>query len=230
MVLNRKNVMKNDSLHAAALRVREQGIFLGGTIGTFESHGREQFVRLLRHGMNPDSRLLDIGCGCLRGGYWTIRFLDRGRYYGIEPNERMLEAGKRGILGPELLQAKAPSFDANDHYDFSVFGVKEFDFFLAGSIWTHAPKSHIEVMMQGVRSHSHEDSVFLGSFVRTDREGYQGESWVGKSHESDQAGLVSHRFEDLSDMAEDHGLVLKHLCPNVRGSISWLSMRRRKGA
>lgn len=218
----------NKALHEAALRVRDHGIFLGGTIGTFESHGREQFVRLLRHGLNPNSRLLDIGCGCLRGAYWTIRFLEQGCYFGIEPNEVMLEAGKVEIIGAELISEKAPHFDMNDRYDVSVFGVEAFDFVMAGSIWTHAPKGHIEVMMDAFRGHSHAGSVFLGSFVRTDGEGYGGDSWVGKSHKSNRAGLVSHRFEDLCALAETRGLVLKHLEPNKRGSISWLKMTRAK--
>ncbi len=208
------------------MRIRDQGIFLGGTIGTFESHGRDQFIRLLRHGLNPDSLLLDIGCGCLRGGYWTIRFLDAGCYFGIEPNAKMLEAGQKEVLGMERVAEKVAKFDTNDRYDFSVFGVKAFDFVMAGSIWTHAPRGDIDVMMAQFRRHSHPASVFLGSFVRTDGEGYAGTTWVGKSHQSDDAGLVSHRFDVLCAMAAVHGLALTHLEPMKRNGISWLKMTR----
>lgn len=216
----------NQSLLEAAKQVQDSGLFLGGTIGSFESHGRNQFLRLLRHGLNPDSRLLDIGCGCLRGGYWTIRFLEPHCYCGIEPNQAMLNAGKSQIVGPEILTTKQPRFDGNDCFDFSVFGGEPFDFFMAGSIWTHAARHQIEAMMDGFASFSHQHGVFLGSFVRTNDGGYQGKNWVGKSHQSDEAGLVSHRFETLCEIASQRGLVLEHLTPNIRGKVSWLKMTR----
>lgn len=40
--------------------------FLGVPRQTFEVGGRAQFVRLLNHGLTPESKVLDIGCGCLR--------------------------------------------------------------------------------------------------------------------------------------------------------------------
>src|SRR5690349_18805349 len=102
-------------------RLQQQGIFSGGPPQLFESAGRLQLATLVREGLYPYSRLLDIGCGCLRAGYWIIRLLDPGYYYGIEPNRTMLQAGIEQVIGPELQAAKRPSFDTNDRYDFSVF-------------------------------------------------------------------------------------------------------------
>lgn len=139
----------------------------------------------------------------------------------------MLAVGQAEIVGEAMLAEKGPRFDGNAAYDFSVFGErKAFDFVMAGSIWTHAPRGDIDVMMGQFRQHSHAGSVFLGSFVRTDGEGYTGNTWVGKSHESDKAGLVSHRFESLRAMAATHGLALTHLEPQKRNCISWLKMTR----
>ena len=41
----------------------ERHAFLGVPRETFEAGGRAQFVRLLNHGLTPESRVLDIGCG-----------------------------------------------------------------------------------------------------------------------------------------------------------------------
>ena len=58
--------------------LRQQGIFSGGPPQLFESAGRLQLATLVREGLYPYSRLLDVGCGCLRAGYWLIRLLDPG--------------------------------------------------------------------------------------------------------------------------------------------------------
>ena len=63
-----------------------QDMFLGGPVETFEAIGRLQLITLLRCGLYPDSRVLDLGCGSLRGGYWLVHFLRPERYFGIEPN------------------------------------------------------------------------------------------------------------------------------------------------
>jgi hypothetical protein len=62
------------------------GGFLGGPPGRFDSAGREQLAALLQYSLSPDSMLLDIGCGCLRGGRWVIPLLATGHYCGLEPN------------------------------------------------------------------------------------------------------------------------------------------------
>ena len=50
--------------------------FLGVPADTFEKAGKQQFIALLNEGLVPESKILDIGCGCLRTAYWLIRFLD----------------------------------------------------------------------------------------------------------------------------------------------------------
>ena len=60
-------------------------IFLGGPTKFIEIVGRLQLIILLKEGLYPDSKVLDIGCGCLRGGYWLIHFLNPNCYFGIEP-------------------------------------------------------------------------------------------------------------------------------------------------
>ncbi len=217
----------NEKLIAAAQSIRKK-VFLGGVIDRFEKEGRDQFIQLLRHGLNPDSKLLDIGCGCLRGGYWTIRFLDQGGYFGVEPNKDMLDAGKEAIIGRESLSDKRPRFDNGDQYDFSVFNEEVFDFFMACSIWTHAPKEDIRKMLHQFYILGRSNSVFLSSFIRTKdhAKDYEGTEWIGKSHTSSQAGLVMHRLESLQEIASEFDLTLSHIQPNRIGTISWLKITK----
>lgn len=105
--------------------------------------GRSQLITLLQAGLNPDSKLLDIGCGWLRGGYWFIHFLNPGGYFGIEPWEERLRVGSEHIVPADVMEAKAPCFSSNEDYDFAAFGQPTFDFFFASSIWSHCSKKAI---------------------------------------------------------------------------------------
>ncbi len=46
--------------------------------------GEMQFAYLKEHGLRPEMRMLDIGCGNLRAGWRFIEYLDSGNYYGID--------------------------------------------------------------------------------------------------------------------------------------------------
>lgn len=119
---------------------------LGGPITEFEEVGRLQLEVLVHEGLYPDSKVLDVGCGALRGGYWLMHFLDPGCYFGIEPFREMLEAGLHSVVEPSLVEEKRPTFSDTKDFEFSAFGVK-FDFVLARSIWTHASMEQIALML-----------------------------------------------------------------------------------
>ena len=140
------------------------GVFLGVPLDTFESGGRERFIALLGEGLNAESKLLDFGCGVLRIGWWLIRFLDPGCYYGIEPARQRVEYGLRYLFAPGEVALKQPRFDDNADFDSSVFDVK-FDYFLAGSIWTHACKRQVDATLDSFIRDSKPASLFLASYL-----------------------------------------------------------------
>jgi SAM-dependent methyltransferase len=142
--------------------------FLGGPPQAFVRIGRMSFQVLLQEGLNPSSRVLDVGCGALRVGYWLMRFLDPGRYFGIEPQTEMLELGLAKLVEPETFERARARFAHNDDFDFSVFG-EEFDFVLARSIWTHASKPQIRAMLASFAATSSPGAVFLASYAPTSR-------------------------------------------------------------
>ncbi len=177
-------------------QIHKQGIFTGGPVEVFDQAGRLQLYTLVREGLSPYSKLLDVGCGCLRGGYWLVRLLDADCYFGIEPNQPMLQAGIEYCLTPELLALKRPRFDSNDRFDFSVFETK-FDAVVARSIWSHASKEQIRVMLDNFCSYSNPDAFFLTSYLpsvwyRRRQRDYTGKNWIGKSHQCTSPGLVHH--------------------------------------
>lgn len=197
-----------DSLQSRGEKLATLVPTVGCGVWRFERTGRAQFATLFAHGLNPWSRMLDVGCGALCGGYWLLHFLDPGRYHGIEPNERMLQAGIATLLEPGLLDAKRPRFDHGTDFDFGVFG-ERFDFVHAHSIWTHASKQQILRMLDGFAKHGADRAVFLASFkapIPIFRPDYRGSEWVGASHESDDPGIVRHSFSWISRECAARGL------------------------
>jgi hypothetical protein len=201
-------------------------IFLGVPVRDFEKGGRELLIYLLNAGLNPDSKVIDIGCGVLRGGYWVIHLLDRNCYCGIEPHTERLEMGINTILEPETLEAKRPRFDTNPHFNTSVFGEK-FDFFLAYSIWTHASKLQIETMLDSFLRDAKDDGVFLTSYLPAspDRPDYQGDKWYGTSHESDVPGCINHSLDWIKAACNRRGLAVNEIGVDKCYGQSWIEIR-----
>jgi hypothetical protein len=201
--------------------------FLGVPVKDFERGGREQLIYLLSAGLNPDSRVVDLGCGVLRGGYWLIHFLNPACYCGIEPHAQRLAMGINTILEPEVVEAKRPRFDTNTYFDTSVFGEK-FDFFLAYSIWTHASKQQILLMLDSFLRDSVDDGKFLTSYLPANAENadYNGDRWNGTSHESDVPGCIHHNLRWIKRECAQRGLSVLELGEDQTHGQSWLEIKR----
>lgn len=147
-----------------ARRIAEEtGGFTGGNVGLFAQAGRYSFRSLKKNGLKPSSRVLDYGCGALRLGYWLVRFLEPGCYFGIEPTKKFLAAGIKHAVGPELEAEKRPRFYNGGDFDFSVFGEK-FDFVIARSIFSHASPEQFLASMDSFRDNATETGIMLASY------------------------------------------------------------------
>lgn len=216
-------------------RLKAEGGYPGGADHLFDEGGRKQLMILLHHGLVPSSRVLDIGCGSLRAGHWLIRLLDPDRYFGIEPAASLVDAGLRALLPGGILEEKRPRFDHNRDVDFSPFGVK-FDYFLARSLWTHAPKSAIVRMLDGFVEHGRPDAVFLASYLRPRLpwHEYWGADWVppGANVRFVQGNMVRHSFRWIRSRCRERGLEVKPVGDPAFafGDQSWLAVRRARPA
>lgn len=109
--------------------------------GMWEEMGKLQFDYLVKEGLKPEHRLLDVGCGSLRGGVHFIKYLEKGRYFGIDINKSLLDAG-RGELKRIGLEGRKPVLIQTDSFSLEPLGVK-FDYVLAQSVFTHLPINNI---------------------------------------------------------------------------------------
>ena len=104
--------------------------------------GELQFRFLKEHGLEPDHELLDIGCGSLRGGVNFIKYLNEGKYCGLDINPSLIRAGHVEIKKENLIE-KRPMLLVNDSFQFQLFK-KKFDYAIAQSVFTHLPVNVIQ--------------------------------------------------------------------------------------
>jgi hypothetical protein len=207
--------------------IQGENKFLGVPVKDFEKAGREQLAYLLTAGLNPESKVVDVGCGVLRGGYWLIHFLNPGNYCGIEPHKERLETGIQSILEPEMLAVKRPRFDTNPFFDTSVFGEK-FDFFLAYSVWTHASRLQVQATLDSFLRDSTKDGVFLTTYLPASWKhwAHRGDQWYGTSHESDVPGCIHHSLRWIKANCACRGLAVMELKRDRTHGQSWLEISR----
>jgi len=144
---------------AVAARFLPRGLLIGSL---WEEMGKHQFEFLLSQGLQPDSRMLDVGCGTLRGGIHFIRYLEPGGYAGIDPESRFLGIGRR-LLQKEQLESKSPTLVKMGDFGFGRLG-GEFDFALAQSVFTHLPLNDIVRCLINMGQVLAEDGKFFATF------------------------------------------------------------------
>jgi SAM-dependent methyltransferase len=131
--------------------------------GMWDELGKLQFDYLVEHGLQPSHYLLDIGCGPLRGGVHYIRYLDRGRYYGVEKDRLKLEAGRDEELPRYGLVDKEPTLVVMENFDFASLG-QTFDYAIAQSVFTHLPVNQIIRCVMNVEKVLLPGGTFFATF------------------------------------------------------------------
>ncbi len=95
------------------------------------------FNLLTTLGLRQHHSLIDIGCGSLRIGRLLIPYLNEGKYFGLEPNEWLVDEGIKRELGEALVRIKRPTFFFSDSPETVIRAKLSFDFALAQSIFSH---------------------------------------------------------------------------------------------
>jgi cyclopropane fatty-acyl-phospholipid synthase-like methyltransferase len=116
--------------------------------GLWEEIGRLQFDFMVAHGLKKDMMLLDIGCGSFRGGVHFVRYLEGGRYFGMDANGSLMVAGYEQEILPAGLAERLPvrNLLVSEEFECGRLNVV-FDAALAVSVFTHLPLNHIHLCL-----------------------------------------------------------------------------------
>ena len=123
------------------------------------------FNLLTTLGLRQHHSLLDVGCGSLRIGRLLIPYLNRGKYFGVEPNEWLVEEGIKRELGEALLEIKRPTFFFSDSPESISQAKISFDFALAQSIFSHCGLDLIKNWLCAISRSLAEDGALVATFL-----------------------------------------------------------------
>ena len=133
--------------------------------GMWEEMGLKQFEFLVENGLKPHHKMLDIGCGTLRGGLHFIEYLDPGNYYGVDISEKAILHGRQ-LLRDNALESKRPVLSVNQtgSLTFAEFDGHKFDFLLAQSVFSHLKPEHIDECFANLGTAMSESGKFFFTF------------------------------------------------------------------
>jgi hypothetical protein len=134
------------------------------TGGKWEFLGKLQLSFLVQNGMKPEHRLLDIGCGALRGGLHAVAYLEPAHYFGVDLNQSLIDAGYDREIGPAGLAQKLPraNLACSGAFEFPWDG--PFDFAIAQSLFTHLPFNFVRYCLARLAPKMRSGGRFFASY------------------------------------------------------------------
>lgn len=123
------------------------------------------FNLLTTLGLRQQHSLLDVGCGSLRIGRLLIPYLNKGKYFGIEPNEWLVQEGIKREIGETLVQIKDPTFLFSDSLATLSRPNVSFDFALAQSIFSHCGLELIAQWLANISKSLAETGALVATFL-----------------------------------------------------------------
>ncbi|GHH86668.1 class I SAM-dependent methyltransferase [Streptomyces capitiformicae] len=179
---------------ADTARSPEAAVGHNPSVEKWERIGRMQFDYLVRHGLEPRHRMLEIGCGNLRAGRLFIDHLDAGHYYGIDISPAILLEAQRTLVR-EGLQSKLPHLALVADLTFEFLPEGYFDVVHAHSVFSHSPVHVIEQCFAHVGRVLAPGGFFDFTFGRTE----------GKEHQVLHEDFY-YRTDTLVELARKYGL------------------------
>ncbi|WP_070197774.1 class I SAM-dependent DNA methyltransferase [Streptomyces oceani] len=170
-----------------------------GAVGTpteqrWNALGKMQFDYLTGHGLSPDDRMLEIGCGNLRAGHRFIDYLESGHYHGVDISPDILLAAQQ-TLADQGLQHKLPYLTIVGDLRLTHLPDDAFDVVHAHSVFSHSPLTVIDECFRHVGRVLAPGGFFDFTYNRTD----------GEEHQVLNEDFY-YRPSTLAALAEVHGL------------------------
>lgn len=153
-----------------------------------------QIEFLLAQGLRPANYLVDIGCGTLRGSIPLIKYLEKGRYLGLECSRKRLDEGRLELKEANLLDRRANLILIKNLRDFRL--KQRFDFVWSFSVLFHMTDQIVDECLDMVSHHLRPDGVFLCNVLS---DGSETRKWK-------EFPVVSRPISFYENAAGKHGL------------------------
>ena len=104
--------------------------------GLWEELGQLQLDFMKNSGLKPENTLLDIGCGCLRGGVKFIEYLNAKKYYGFDISPDLIDIGLKVEAADFASKISNDNFYAAEKFRYPN-SWKNIEYAIAVSLFTH---------------------------------------------------------------------------------------------
>jgi SAM-dependent methyltransferase len=165
-----------------------------GPFGAWKATRNFQYTFLTQHGLKPQHRFLDIGCGPLRGGYPVIEYLDKGCYTGIDIRQEAIEIAKKQIKKGDLIR-KQPTLIISDSFGKNELKMKRFDIIWCFQVFYHLESDILETCLAQISNLLDQNGICYANVNTTLKDG----SWM-------EFPFIKRSVECYSDLAAKYGL------------------------
>lgn len=146
------------------LRERHELERMVGPFGYWDSLQRFQIEFLKERGLRPHHSLLDFGCGPLQGGLEFIRYLEPGKYTGVDIRlepvaAAYVQVARAGLVG------KNPTLIISQSFGRDELGERRYDFIWASQVLYHLDAGDLRVCFERAAAHMGPDSRFYGNII-----------------------------------------------------------------
>lgn len=172
-----------------------------GPVGYWKELQQYQVNVLLANGLKPGHSLLDLGCGPLQGGIPLIRYLEAGRYTGVDIAAANIEAACRQVVRHDLA-LKNPRLIHSAKFGDDHLSGATFDFIWVSQLLYLFDEPTMSVLMEFVSRRLNPGGKFLGDIVNPEKRA---------SVSALYSDYVPHTLESMQRVAQAAGLQMRSL-------------------
>jgi len=164
-----------------------------GPLGFWEELQAYQLNTLKSNGLRPEHSLLDIGCGPLQGGIAFIKYLEKNKYFGIDVDQKSIEAGINQIKKLNL-SYKNPFLSLSNTFGREELKDIKFRFIWASQILYYFNDDTLKNLMEWVSSALLEEGKFLGDIISPKHYEFRTREHNWNLHTTNSLSSLSNQF------------------------------------
>jgi hypothetical protein len=111
--------------------------------------GMNHFNAAIRLGLRPEHTCIDYGCGSLRVGQHIMKYLEPGRYWGLDIVSDFYESGKT-LLPPDLMNQKRPELHVIGPGILRAARKSGPDFIVSFAVLKHVPPAELDAYFENI--------------------------------------------------------------------------------
>jgi len=146
------------------LRRQHQLERMVGPLGMWDQLQAYQLNAVKMLGLQPGHWMLDIGCGPLQGGIAFIKYLDAGRYVGVDLKKLQINAAHAQIARLGCAD-KNPLLLVSDSFGDKELGAKCFDFIWLSQVLYYFDGPMMHRLFEMVSRRLNSKGVFAGDIL-----------------------------------------------------------------